>query len=555
MNIFTEIWYLLAGIAIFLLGMRLLEESLQQLTGRAFKLFLKRQTASKPKAILGGAVVTAILQSSSVVNLMVLAFVGANVIQMQNALAVMLGSNLGTTFSSWIIATVGFKLNIENIAFPLAGIFGITMMLSNKNSLLYKWSKILFGIGLLFMGLHFIRNGMASTLSHIDLSNFNQYPLIIFLLLGFFITAIIQSSTATIAIVLSALHVGAIDLLAATAIVLGSEVGTIIKLMIASAKGLAAKKRVALGNLLFNIITALIIFIFILPVNRFITETMQVKDNLLALVFFQSLVNIAGIILFYPFLNLFTKFLERRYQGNNEESHYISKVNAADTELAILALEKEVKHFILHSIYFTRSLFDLPGNNRLNAALKMSSSNTDPLKEYAFLKQLHGELLGYAIQVQNNTSDGSTTKRLNQLFAANRNTMYAAKSIKDAMQDINQLRNSSNDIKYEFYLQSQHKATDFCDKLISLLIDEHSNSYFDTLNEMHQGVIKGYSISLEQLYKEKTYLYLGEIDISTLINFNREMHTVYKSYLFAVKDFLLDNKEAVYFDELPGFIR
>ena len=72
---------------------------------------------------------------------------------------------------------------------------------------------------------------------------------------------------------------------------------------------------------------------------------------------------------------------------------------------------------------------------------------------------------------------------------------------------------------------------------------------------MHQGVIKGYSISLEQLYKEKTYLYLGEIDISTLINFNREMHTVYKSYLFAVKDFLLDNKEAVYFDELPGFIR
>ena len=107
---------MLAGIALFLLGMRLLEESLQQLTGRAFKLFLKRQTASKPKAILGGAVVTAILQSSSVVNLMVLAFVGANVLQMQNALAVMLGSNLGTTFSSWIIATVGFKLNIENSA-------------------------------------------------------------------------------------------------------------------------------------------------------------------------------------------------------------------------------------------------------------------------------------------------------------------------------------------------------------------------------------------------------------------------------------------------------
>jgi len=530
----TEIWNLLAGIAIFLLGMRLLEESLQQLTGRAFKLFLKRQTASKPKAILGGAVVTAILQSSSVVNLMVLAFVGANVLQMQNALAVMLGSNLGTTFSSWIIATVGFKLNIENIAFPLTGIFGIIMLLCNNNSLLYKWSKIFFGIGLLFMGLQFIRNGMASSLSHIDLTNFNQYPLIIFILLGFIITAIIQSGTATIAIVLSALHVGAIDLLTATAIVLGSEVGTIIKLMIASAKGLAAKKRVALGNLLFNIITTLIIFIFLLPVNRFITETMQIKDNLLALVFFQSLVNIAGIILFYPFLNLFTRFLERRYNGNNEETHYISKVKAADTELAMLALEKEVKHFLIHSINFTLTVFDLPRNSRLHAALKNYSTISDPLKEYSFLKQLHGELTGYAIQVQNNTSDEYITKRLNQLIAANRNTMYAVKSIKDAIQDIKQLRNSSNDIKYEFYLQAQQNATLFCDKLATLILDEHTNLYFETLNEMHKGILKGYSITLEQLYKEKTYLYLGEIDISTLINFNREMHTVYKSYLFAV---------------------
>lgn len=555
MTIFTEIWNMLAGIALFLLGMRLLEESLQQLTGRAFKLFLKRQTASKPKAILGGAVVTAILQSSSVVNLMVLAFVGANVLQMQNALAVMLGSNLGTTFSSWIIATVGFKLNIENIAFPLAGIFGITMLLSNKNHLIYKWSKIFFGIGLLFMGLNFIRNGMASSLSQIDLSGFNQYPLIIFLLLGFIITAIIQSGTATIAIVLSALHFGAIDLLTATAIVLGSEVGTIIKLMIASAKGLAAKKRVALGNLLFNIITTLIIFIFLLPVNRFITETMQIKDNLLALVFFQSLVNIAGIILFYPFLNLFTRFLERRYNGNNEETHYISKVKAADTELAMLALEKEVKHFLIHSINFTLTVFDLPRNSRLHAALKNYSTISDPLKEYSFLKQLHGELTGYAIQVQNNTSDESITKRLNHLIAANRNTMYAVKSIKDALQDIKQLRNSSNDIKYEFYLQAQQNATIFCDKLASLLLGELTVSYFETLNEMHKEIIKGYSISLEQLYKEKTYLYLGEIDISTLINFNREMHTVYKSYLFAVKDYLLNYKDAAYFDELPGFIR
>src|SRR5580765_2025640 len=132
MNSLFQIWKLLAGIAIFLLGMRFLEESLRHLAGRPFKLFLRKQTSSKVKAIFGGAIVTGILQSSSVVNLMVLAFVGANVIQMQNALAVILGANLGTTLDSWIVAGIGFKFNIESIAFPIAGVSGIIFSLSNS---------------------------------------------------------------------------------------------------------------------------------------------------------------------------------------------------------------------------------------------------------------------------------------------------------------------------------------------------------------------------------------------------------------------------------------
>jgi len=151
-----DIWKLLAGIAIFLLGMKFLEESLQQMAGRPFKLFLKKQTSSKPKAILGGALVTGIMQSSSIVNLMVLAFVGANVIQMQSALAVILGANLGSTFTNWIIATIGFKFNIDSISFPLTGVFGIMMLLSNKESRWHQWSSFLFGFGFLFVGLNYI---------------------------------------------------------------------------------------------------------------------------------------------------------------------------------------------------------------------------------------------------------------------------------------------------------------------------------------------------------------------------------------------------------------
>ena len=145
MELSFDIWKILAGVAIFLLGMNMLEEALQYLAGRPFKLFLRKHTQHKLKAIGAGAVVTALLQSSSIVNLMLLAFVGSGIIQMQNGLAMMLGSNIGTTFTSWIVATVGFEFNIESFALPVTGIAGIAMVLLNKHSKWFQLSKFFFG--------------------------------------------------------------------------------------------------------------------------------------------------------------------------------------------------------------------------------------------------------------------------------------------------------------------------------------------------------------------------------------------------------------------------
>jgi phosphate:Na+ symporter len=129
-----DIWRILAGVAIFLLGMNFLEDGLHALAGRPFKLFLKKNTSNKLKALGGGAVVTAVLQSSSIVNLMVLALAGTGIIQLQNALAIILGANLGTTFTSWVIATAGFSFNIESIALPLTGISGIVLLLMRSEN-------------------------------------------------------------------------------------------------------------------------------------------------------------------------------------------------------------------------------------------------------------------------------------------------------------------------------------------------------------------------------------------------------------------------------------
>lgn len=554
MGLTLDIWKLLVGVVIFLLGMNFLEEGLRYLVGRPFKLFLKKQTSNKLKAIGGGAIVTGVLQSSSIVNLMVLAFVGAGVIQMQNALAVMLGSNLGTTLASWIIATVGFKFNIESFAYPITGVAGMVMVLTNKESRWHNWSKFLFGFGFLFVGLNFIRTGIEDALKEIDLGNFNEQPAIVFLLIGLFITALVQASSVTIAIVLSALYANAISLFAATAIVLGAEIGTTLKLLLASAKGIAAKKRVALGNVLFNTINILIIFAVLSPVNRFITDVVGIRDNLLALVFFQSLVNLIGIILFYPFLGTFGRFLEKRFTGAENETQFIHRVKPADTELALIALEKEVRHFLYHVAAFTLDAFEKKSGILDKVELSQGFASKKHMEKYEYIKHLHGDLYEYIAGVQSSPGDKDTMNRLQQLIDAARNTMYAAKNIKDAYPDIEQLKKSSNDRKYEVYLHIRDNIAGFFEQVLKLLKSEKED-HSRHITEIYQNIQEGYRQMLKELHHDTPGKKMSEIDFSTIINFNREIYTCEKSIVFALKDYLLNEKEAAAFDDLPGFIR
>ncbi|MBK8483322.1 MAG: Na/Pi cotransporter family protein [Saprospiraceae bacterium] len=229
MDIFTNLMKLAGGIGLFLFAMYLLEESLKNLSGRNFKIFLQRITKNRFGAVTGGAIVTAILQSSSMVSLMVLAFVGAGVFTMKNAMSIILGANLGTTIDSWLVATLGFKVNIEVAAYPAVCIGGLLLMLlGHKKS--YKYiSYFLFGFGLLFIGLSFMKTAMEEQVKAFDFSQYANMSLYVFLIIGFLITLVVQSSSVTMALTLSALHAGALNFPQAAALVLGSEAGTTIK--------------------------------------------------------------------------------------------------------------------------------------------------------------------------------------------------------------------------------------------------------------------------------------------------------------------------------------
>ena len=402
----------------------------------------------------------------------------------------------------------------------------------NKENRWHARSKLCLGIGLLFTGLEFIKTGIEEMVQQVDLGFFVQYPVIVFLLVGLLITSFIQSSSATVAIVLSALHVHAISLHAATAIVLGSEIGTSLKLVLASVNGPAVKKRVATGNLLFNLVTTLIVFLFLHQVNYFITTTIGIKDNLTALVFFQSLVNLSGILLFFPFLDMFGRFLEKRFVNAENDTQFIHKVNLADTDLAMEAIEKEARQFMFYVSHLVLSAFDrtLPFLNEMVVNKDFRAKSI--MAKYEYIKRIHGKMNEYCILMLSNLSKHETA-RLEQLIAATRNAMYAAKSLKDAFPDIEQLRNSSNNIKFGYYRSAGDSVAEFYASLLSLCEVQKNAALFDDLTRFYKSIQEKYTESLQKLYKEAGTRQLSEIEFSTVMNFNREMYISFKSAIFA----------------------
>jgi len=551
MNIGLDLSKILAGIGIFLLGMNFLEETLRSLSGRSFKLFLRKQTTNPLKAIGGGAVLSGVLQSSSVVNLMVLALVGAGVLTMHNALAVILGTNIGSTLTSWIVATLGFKYNIENFALPIIGVAGITMALFGNRTRAHQWSKFAFGFAALFVGLSFIKEGFEDIVKLIDFSFFSSYPAIFFVLVGFVITSLIQSSAATVAIALSALYAEAITLYSAMAIVLGAEVGTTIKLLLASAKGIPAKKRVAFGNFVYNSFIIIAVLIVLRPIHTFITNTVNIQDKLLALVFFQSGINILGVIIFFPFLKIFGRMLEGWFKEEKEVARFIKAIPPSEGEAALDALNQEAKWFIDQTLYYLLEAF---GEANVSDQVERNGFYEKPHSEkYIHLKHLHGDIHAYYMLLNKEYLTGDEKERVEQLVSCMRNCMFAAKSMNDSLLDIAQFRNSSNDIKYQMYVDTRHRVRTFCNQLMNLLNQAGTQDPFEQVVAHYNELQKGYTENLSKLYRDVASL--NEIEISTLINFNRELYSSFKAIMWAVKDYLLTKEQAIYFSELPGFIR
>jgi phosphate:Na+ symporter len=540
----SDFWRLLAGLGMFLYGMFHLEDAIKNLEGRTFKLFLQKHTKNKLSAIFSGTLVTGILQSSSVVNLMVLSFVGAGMLSMRNALGVALGANVGGTFNSWLVAMLGFKVDIGEFTLPIIGIAGLGLILFKNKKYGYQLSKFLIGFGLLFLGLDFMKQSMDASINDFDFTPYLKYNRIGFVIIGFVITALIQTSAATIVIVLSALYAKIIPIEIAVAIVLGAELGTTIKVVIGSIGGIAAKKRVAFGNIIFNITTSTIGFLLLVPIINLLRNYIGLHDPLLILVAFQTFINITGVILFYYFLDHLGGYLEKRFtSGQQRATSFIQHTNPEITDPATEMLEQEIGLFIYRVIHLNMEAFQIEDENnvenKFNKHDKKEIESLTYIDKYNLIKQAEGEILSFYSKMTGEDIKEENRIRLNQLMSSVRNAMYSAKGIKDIHHNRMELSNSINEMKFDTYNLFRSKLSDFYSELNKIMLLEDTPLCSQKLNTLLEEIKIQYEETLHNYYKSAGKNILREVDISTLFNVNRELYSSGKAIIHSLKDYLL----------------
>lgn len=551
-----DIWKFAAGLGLFLFGMTQLENGVKELAGRRFKVFIKKHTKNKIKAIFGGTLITAILQSSSVVSLMLLAFVGAGVISMQNALGVILGSNLGTTFTGWLVATLGFKVDIANFIMPFIAIGGLMVVLFPKRKRFFNTGLLTIGLAFLFLGLSFMKDSITYLAENFDVSALSEYGPVIFLLAGFVFTAIIQSSSAAMVITLSALNAGIIDFHAGAAMVIGADLGTTITVLLGGFQGTASKKRVALGHFLFNLITDLMAFLSMGLLIQFVTNVLGIKDELLGLVVFHSTFNILGIIVFYPFLGRFAKYLTSKYTRDDDRvGLFIHESTAEVPEAALEALSKETRHLIslvlkLYSTAFLQEFkeADLPVKN--GGFLKLRAGFKD---HYHKIKRLQGEMINFYGELQKQSLTEEESSKLSMIIAATGNALYAAKDIKDVEQDLSNFRKSGSNTLNKLYKFLDDYSCSMIQEFLEVLNSESDSLYFEDLGKLMIDIQKNYETFLNMVYDRSNRRHLVEEEIATVLNVNRQLHSSNRAIILVLKDLLLGPKQASNFENLPAF--
>ena len=370
--IIGKVLTLIGSLGLFLFGMKLMSEALQKVAGSKMRHILAAMTNSRIKGVFTGMLVTTTIQSSSATTVMVVSFVNAGLLSLVAAVGVIMGANIGTTVTAWLISLLGFKISLSFLSLPLIGIS--FPLFFSKNSLRKSWGELIIGFAILFIGLQFLKESVPNIQSDPESLHFISLftdlgflSVLIFILIGTILTIIIQSSSATMALTLVMCYNGLIPFEMAAAMVLGENIGTTITANLAAIVANVSAKRAARAHLIFNLFGVLWMIAVFHWFLRGINYFMQQKHGIsilnthlssadfesihsaypVALAIFHTGFNIINTLLLIGFAVFIAKVATKMVPDKGEDDEeftlkYISSGLFSTSELSIIQARKEV---------------------------------------------------------------------------------------------------------------------------------------------------------------------------------------------------------------------
>ena len=473
---FFDFLRLIGSLALFLYGMKIMSEGLQKFAGDSLRRILTAMTTNRVTGVLTGVLITALIQSSSATTVMVVSFVNAGLLTLTQSIGVIMGANIGTTVTAWLISALGFKVDIAAFALPLLA-FALPLFFSGKSSR-KSIGEFVFGFAFLFMGLQSLKANAPDLGANPEMLAFVQnytdmgfFSIILFLFIGAILTMIVQASAATMAITLIMCANGWIDYHLGVALVLGENIGTTITANLAALTGNTQARRAALAHLVFNVFGVMWVLVLFYPftnaVSWFVTHVMKVSDPAVAVSFklaaFHTAFNISNTFIMIWFVSLIEKtvctLIKPKVEDEEYRLRYITGGMLSTAELSILQAHKEISLFAERTARMFNMVKELFYEKNEETFLKTYSR----IEKYENISdRMEIEIANYLTEVSEGRLSSESKEEIRIMLRA----VSEIDSIADSCNNLARSIKRRNEFKSEF-TEEQNKHLDHMFELVS----------------------------------------------------------------------------------------
>lgn len=552
-----------AGVAILLFGMILLEEGFNAFVEGPLQKVLRKATNKLYKSFGVGFIVTALLQSSSLISVITISFLSAGLISLHAGIGIIFGANIGTTATAWLVAVFGLNVKVSGLAMPMLA-FGVIFIFQKTKSL-KGVGKVLAGLGFFFLGIHFMKQGFDVYQDSINLADYAMEGfggLIVYTLVGIVITLILQSSSAAMALILTALAAGQITYSNSLALAIGANIGTTITAILGAIGSNVAGRRLAGAHLIFNLVTGMIALIFIGKLGELV-DCISVWTGIAAanyafkLSIFHTIFNLIGVIVMIPLIKLLVRLLNKIFVEKEDADEkieypkYLNESVLAYPQTALEALLNESKRLFEGSAFkivahgLNLHVSDIEGNEKLKNVVRKSNEEMEIDVEalyYSKIKIIYSKIIKYTTLAQSKFSLSPEDMRVfTRIKLANRNIVEVVKNIRGLRKNVNRYMHDPNPFIREEYDRLRRKVLRVMREIYRTRMAENPKEHLGMLEALKEKAVKSDVLvdgRLDQLIRSQK---ISSVMATSLANDSYDVADIIKR--------LIDTAELLYINQ------